>query len=442
MTSSRIQTAAVLAVLVALAPCPASAQQLTLDQALEAAFSSHPSLRAAQARVEGARHDTDLAGAARFPTIALSYGVTRFEEPMVTTPIHAFDPATFPGFDRTLAQGSVGLRYTILDWGARGSGISGAEAALAAENAAARVSTMDLIERVTVAWLTVGSARAVDAAAQAQVSALTAELARVERNLEAGSAAEVEVLRASTALQDARAQRTSSAGAVGLAERNLARLTGLSSGVVSAAVVAEPTVPLPWSPEPETEGRSPVLDRAERRAEAARARVSAERATRLPRLEVTGALADYGTLDSSHTFEWQAGLQLSWTLFAGGRRRATIRSADASLRAAQNEVTTLALELSAAIDAARTAVESADARRAVLEASVDQWRELARIEALRIEAGIGLQRDVLEAQSGLFQAEAGLVGARAESLIARVRFARASGTLSRAWVADLLRGTP
>jgi len=419
----------------------AAAQEVTLVQALDAAFDHHPTLQAAEARVTGARHDTYQARATRFPTVAVSYGVTRFDQPMVTTPIHAFDPSNFPDFDRSLAQGSLGLRYTLLDWGARGNAVEASDAVLGAEVASSRVVVMELIERVTSAYLSVESARAVDAAAEALVTALSAELARVEQNLAAGTAADVEVLRASTALQDARARRTTASGAVGLAERSLARLTGIDAELLSGATLGAPAADdsAPLAP---AEAGSPLVERAERRADAAGAQLSAARGSRLPRLELTGTILDYGTLDSAHSFEWQAGVQLSWTLFAGGARRAGIRSAEAEVRAARNDVDAVSLEVMNAIDASRTAIESADARRTVLEASVEQWRELARIEALRLDSGIGVQRDLLEAQSGLFEAEAGLVAARAESLIARLRLARASGVLSRAWVAETLRGTP
>lgn len=418
----------------------AAAQDVTLVQALDAAFDHHPALQAAEARVRGAQQDTYRARAERFPTVAVTYGITRYDEPMVTTPIHAFDPSAFPGFDRSLAQGRLGLSYTLLDRGARGDAAAASDAALGAVTASSRVAVMDVIERVTQAYLSVVSARSIDAAAEALVTALSAEVGRVEQNLAAGTAADVEVLRASTALQDARARRTTAAGAVGLAERTLARLTGLDPDVLSAASLGVPAGGEADRVSPGELG-NPLLERAERQADAAGAHLSAARGSRLPRLDLTGAILDYGTLDSAHTFEWQAGVQLSWTLFAGGARRAGIRRAEADVRAARADADAVRLEVLTTIDASRTAIESADARRAVLQASVEQWRELARIEALRLDSGIGVQRDLLEAQSGLFQAEAGLVGARAESLIARLRLARASGVLTRAWVAETLRGT-
>ena len=47
-----------------------------------------------------------------------------------------------------------------------------------------------------------------------------------------------------------------------------------------------------------------------------------------------------------------------------------------------------------------------------LTAAVEQWDELVRIERLALDAGAGTQRDLLDAESGRYQARAGLVEAR------------------------------
>ncbi|NIP83666.1 MAG: hypothetical protein GWM90_32325, partial [Gemmatimonadetes bacterium] len=75
-------------------------------------------------------------------------------------------------------------------------------------------------------------------------------------------------------------------------------------------------------------------------------------------------------------------------------------------------------------------VTEADARAEALEAAVAQWTEVARIEALALEAGSGVQSDLLRAQASLFQAAAGLARARSDAAGARVAFARARGILS------------
>ncbi len=432
---------AVLAALGVSATRAEAQERLTLGDAVEAALATHPAIRAAEARGSSARHRVREADASRWPSFGLEYSLTRFDEPMVTTPIHGFDPTSLPDFDRTLAQGRLGARYTLLDWGARGAGVDGATAGAEAADASARSTRMQLIEAVATAYLQLGAARAVDRAAEARVEATRSEVERVETALEAGTAAEVERLRASTALQDALARQVSTRAAVASAERDLARLTGVEPVRLGGSVLDEPASVDP----PPSTGRPaahPLVERAERAADAARTTVDVQRSSLLPRLDLTGAMLDFGTLSSPHVFEWQVGAQLSWTLFSGGGRRASVRRAEADLRAAEADVAMRALEVDAARDAARTAIESADARVAALETSVAQWEELLRVEQLALEAGAGTQRDLLEAQAGLFNARAGRSQAYADAAVARVRLAAADGSLTTEWIQGFTRSSP
>ncbi|NIP83667.1 MAG: TolC family protein, partial [Gemmatimonadetes bacterium] len=57
------------------------------------------------------------------------------------------------------------------------------------------------------------------------------------------------------------------------------------------------------------------------------------------------------TLTGEHVFEWQAGVRLSWPVFTGGARSASIRGAEARLRTARAELERTELEAEAAVDA-------------------------------------------------------------------------------------------
>lgn len=415
------------------------AQALTLPMAVDSALATHPALEGALARAAAAEQGVDAARAARLPSLALEASLNRFEEPMVTTPIHGFDPDRLPRFDETLVQGSLALRQTLLDWGDRSATILAARAEADALDASTQVVRSDLIARVADAYLRVRTARAIDEAAAARLESLEAEHDRVTRALTVGTAAEVEVLRASAALQDARAERTSTVGAARLAERDLARLMGMGEEAVASAELAEVEAPEAVVPSDILDG-SPVVEEARLRSEGARSRLRAHRAGRLPRLDASAALLDYGTLSDEHVLEWRAGVSLSWPLFTGGARAASIRRAEAELLAAEHAVDAARLEIGARSDAARATIEAADARVEALETSVAQWTDLVRVETLALEAGAGVQRDLLDAEAGLFRARAGLVGARAEAVMARVRLAAALGLLDRTWIYDLVGG--
>lgn len=410
---------------------PTAAQELTLAEVTRAARSAHPSVAAAQARVDAADQAGSAARAQRLPGVQLDANLTRFQEPMIVAPLHALDLSSPPRFDATLVQGRLGMAYTLFDGGVRSARIDGADEMRAGARLGSDASEMALLESVAGSFFALRAARAVRDGAAAQLRSLAAEEARARQAVEAGTAARVELLRAGAARQEAEAQMAGAEARVEFAERSLARVTGLDLERISSAVLADETVPIPAASD---RGPSLLVGRAARSVAAAEARVAEERAARLPRLDAGAGVLDFGTLQGRHVFEWQAGVQLSWPLFTGGARSAAARRAEAELRAARADLALVELEVQADIDEARTAMTEADARGAALESAVEQWAEVARIEALALEAGSGVQSDLLRAEAGLFQARAGLATARAEAERARVSLARALGMLDSTWL--------
>lgn len=420
------------ALLLATLPRPAAAQALTLAAAADSALAAHPSLGSARARHEAALHARDIARAARLPSASFGATVTRFEEPMVVAPLHSFDPRRPPTFDDALVQGQVVVDYTLFDSGVRSSRTDGADAQAEAAVFGLAAAEMDLLAEVARRYLAVLSARAVQTAALAQLNAMEEEFARAQERLDAGTAPELEVLRAEASLQDARVEETAALRRVGLTERALARTMGGTPGALEGVSLADV---VPRSGELIDGTRTnPIVEAARQTIRGAEAQLREERAGRMPRLDLRAALQDFGTVSGGHVTEWQAGIRLSWPVFTGGVRGASIRRADAQLRAAESEMATILLAVDAETDAAESGVLEADERAAALESSIAQWEEVARIEALALEAGAGVQSDLLRAQAGLFRARAGHAQARYDAVLARVELARAQGVLSREWL--------
>lgn len=423
-------------------PAAASGQAvpLTLSDAAAVALESDPTLAAALAREEAAEADVQRAGAARLPSLDLEGAVTRFQEPMVVAPLHSFDPSRPPRFDEALVQGAARLRYTAFDGGRIGSSVRAARSARDGAEARTATRRMDVLERVTEAYLGVLGARAHRDAAERQITALEAEHDRARQRVETGSAAEVELLRASAALEEARAAAISNRTRTELAERSLARAMGVDPSQVVGAALSEIDVRERVGDETVHTGTSsapaahPDLEAAAAYERAASERLDGERAARLPRLDLTAAMLDYGTWSGGHVAEWQVGVGVSWPLFTGGARSAVIRRTEAELSAARRETEAVTRSIDAAIDAARSAIIEADARSEALEASVSQWTEVARIEALALDTGAGTQSDLLAAEASLFRARAGLADATYARLLARVRLARALGRLDLDWL--------
>jgi outer membrane protein TolC len=412
-------------------PAALCAQTLTLDEALDLAEGRHPAVASAVARVTAAEGAEAAARGARLPGVAMTGALTRHQEPMVVAPLHSLNLGNPPAFDRTLIQGQLGVQYTVYDGGATGSRIRAADAALDAAGFGQTEAEMRVLEETTTAYVGLATARMVLDAAQAQVVALEAERARVERHLDAGSAARVELLTAEAVLQEARAEEASANARLGLAERTLARLTGMDATTLPERTL-EPLA-VGDAPMRSDTPSSPVVHRAEQSVAVAEARLGEERAGRLPTVHAGAGVLDYGAWERRHALEWRAGVEVSWPIFTGARG-AAVRSASAGVAAARADLEATRLQTEQEADRAQTAIATADARAAALAAAVVQWEEVARIEALALEAGAGEQRDLLRAQAGVFQARAGYALATQDAIAARLRLAAARGVLDRAWI--------
>jgi outer membrane protein TolC len=94
------------------------------------------------------------------------------------------------------------------------------------------------------------------------------------------------------------------------------------------------------------------------------------------------------------------------------------------------------LAVEGGVEEALAAAQETRAMRVALESAVEQAAEVARIEALALEVGSGIQTDFLRAQSELFQARAALSQARHGEVMAGVQLARVTGELTLDWLQE------
>jgi len=300
---------------------------------------------------------------------------------------------------------------------------------------------MALVETVARAYLGLLSAREVREAANRQVEALEAESDRARQRLDEGVAARVEVLRAEAAELDARAGLATAEANADLAARTLARLLGLEAESLARRTLVD-VAPASILPTHGDNAEDPRVRAARSAVEAARARTDQESSVRFPTLRATTGLLNYGSWAGAFVTEWQAGIRLSWPIFTGGARGAAIDRAQAELRAAQEDLRAAQLDAANAVDQAQARLSAAVARTRALSASVSQWEEVTRIEALSLETGAGAQQDYLRAVAALFQARAGHAQARYDQVLALVAEARASGVLEPEWLDVALETVP
>ncbi len=94
------------------------------------------------------------------------------------------------------------------------------------------------------------------------------------------------------------------------------------------------------------------------------------------------------------------------------------------------------------VQAAHDRVRETAAGARSLRAATASYEEVARIEALTLQAGSGTQTDFLAAEADLMNARANLAEAERAEIAARLELARLTGELSTEWLARHLEARP
>jgi len=421
----------------------AARDSLTLAQAVALAHETYPGVAVARAGEDAAAAALGEARAAWWPQLSSQATAVRYEEPMLVAPIHGFSPQQFERIEleRTLFQGNLSFAWTVFDGGARVNRIRGARAGAAGAAAGRASAEMALTARVAAAYLQVLSARGVLDAQERRIEALSAERQRVEQLLGEGRAARVQLLRVDAALAEAEAQQVAIRTQLDLAERELARLLGVSPA--EARVDKLRPVRLAAGSQlaqradlvERAQANNPELERARRALETAEANRRVARAAWIPSLNLRGALLGFSSEAGNTTTEWNVGISLAYPLFTGGARSHAVSRASAAARAAREESRLAELRTEEAVDRALNAALETRALVEALTRAVRHQTEVVRIEQLSLEAGAGTQTDYLRAEADLARARALLVEARHAEIAARVELARIVGELGPDWLA-------
>lgn len=412
---------------------------LRLDEAVELALSSYPAVAASDAGVDRAVAARREAGGDRYPSLHVGGSVTRFEEPMTVRPLHGFDPARPPEFDRTLIQGELNVSYSLFDGGERSARVRRADAEVLAAGADAAATRAAVTARVAATYLAVLSAGDVADSHERRLDALREEERRVGALLAEGQAPEIQLLRVQAALEAAEAEAVAARGELTTAELELARLTGAPpdrtrrDGLV-AVTLRSGAAPSRSAAVERALATNPEVESARRAVDGAKASASMVRSARWPKVDAFGAYWERGGGDTSLAGEWGAGVRLSYPLFTGGAASGRIEQAEAGEWAARERLRLAELEAGRRVDEALAAVAETAARAAALARAVERQEAVVRTERVALDIGAGVQTDFLAAEADLLAARAGLARSRHAGMAAHIELARVLGALDEDWI--------
>jgi len=411
---------------------------LTLRDAVKQALGRHPSLEAADARIEAAGSRVGQARSGYLPRVQYMENLMRGNNPVYVFGAlltqRQFTAANFDiaRLNRPDAlnnfQSMITAEQLIYDFGGVKNGVKAAEIGKKMTEAEKRTAELNLIAHVARAYHGVTLATQALEVAREALKTAEADLQRARTVRDAGLATEADVL----AVQ---------VHAAAMKEQVIRREADLK--VARAALNEALGLPLdtpqelatPLRPAPPVEAASPDLrpeiEQIRLARQAAEAQSRSARAGYLPQIAFRATVeADRQEFFNKGGGNWLVMGSVRWNLFDGNRTRQTVAEARAMASAAaateKQYSNALRLELTKAL----ADFDAATERIAVTEAGVAQAEESLRIIRNRYSNGLATVTELLRAQTALLDAKTRRLAAIHDQRLAAVEVERSAGKLN------------
>jgi NodT family efflux transporter outer membrane factor (OMF) lipoprotein len=400
-----------------------------LNVLIDAALAHNPDVHAAQARLREARAQLQHQKANGMPTASFDAAALRMREPNLSSlsssqgssgsssssgggPLQLYTVGFDASWEIDLFGGTRrAVEAATAEADAVDADLADTQVSLAAEVAQAYVDLRDEQQRLTLA----------QHSAQLEQQMLTLTQQRRAH----GTAADVDVERLTTQVENTRATLTPLDQQVAESLDQLAVLTGQAPGALDQELSA--LRPLPALPASVAIGdpasmlqQRPDIRAAERRLASSNAQIGEHKADFFPKVTLFGDIgytaADPGHLVRKNNFSWIGAPYLQWNVLDFGRTLSSVHSAEASRDEADAKYAHTVL---AALQDANTSLSRFGHQREHLatlqqvQASADRSATLMR---QRYTAGASSLIDLLDTQRTQFSAQQNVVSGQAELL--------------------------
>jgi multidrug efflux system outer membrane protein len=412
-----------------------------LAAVIEQALANNRDLRVAAANIVAARAQYRIQNAARLPQISAGVGGTRFDNG--TANLNRNQDIDI-GNDPAASRSTAGTRYTAdiataafeIDLFGRLQSLS--DAALNryfGTEAAARATRLTLIGDVADAWLTYAADKSLLILAEDTAANAREQVKLTRLRLDGGIAPRTELRQAEQILATAEADIAQQKTALAQDINALQLLVG--------APVDEALLPqsidetdnavnsLPAGLDSTILLRRPDVMQAEYELRAANAEIGAARAALFPRISLTGltgfASNALSTLFTGAAFNYSAGANVRYSLFAGGAAQAGVAQTqaqrDAAVAGYEGAIQAAFRDVADALARRGTITEQLRANRAFADAAEDTYR----LADMRYRGGVDSYLFSLDAQRAAYQSQRTLLATRLVEVSNRVTLYRALG---------------
>jgi len=409
----------------------------TLEDAWRAALADNPSVRAAEARADGAAAELDAARAARRPAITANASMSRWADPPAFNFASAGIPARVPLFaGDSVSLAAAQLTMPLYTAGMLRGNIAAAAAGVTAGQRSAQSVVQSTKLAVAEAYVDVLRAASDLAAAQAAVTSLAAHERDAADMEKSGQVPRSDRLAAAVSLAGAELRRLQAQNSLELARSGYNRRLGRP---LEAAVDLAPNVgPLDADAALQRPLEELVAAALANRAEleglaavatAFDARAAAKRAERGPQLVLSGGYNFIENTVLDREDYWSVGLGVQWNLFDSGRTRSAAAALATSATAAARDRDDLRASIELEVRGAWLTLGAARARRGVAEGALAAADENLRVANDRYRNGEGTSSEALDAEALRTANVGNLDAARYDAALAEARLARAAGIL-------------
>jgi NodT family efflux transporter outer membrane factor (OMF) lipoprotein len=383
-------------------------------------------LRAQQARFAQARAAVAIANAGRYPVVTTA--------PAITAGTQSGNRGSATAHENTHTfLLPVDFSYEVDLWGRVRQTVAAARAEAQASAADVEAVRLSLHAELALDYFELRALDAEKALLENTVTALARALELTRNRYAGGIASQADVALAETQLETTRAQAVDTVARRTALEHAIAVLVGEAPAAFALAPLplATPPPDIPAGLPSDLLERRPDIAAAERRVEAASARVGVANAAFFPRLALTATAG----FESRSLTSWLTGLSTFWsagpaavaTIFDAGRRRAVSAQAqaafDESVATYQETILRSLQDVEDSLAALRVLREEADVQ-AVAVAAAERALALA---TNRYRGGVASYLEVIAAQSATLSNQRAALSVLSRRMSASVLLVKALG---------------
>ncbi|MFN7725597.1 MAG: TolC family outer membrane protein [Rubrivivax sp.] len=427
---TRVAMATVLAAFtLAGAALPLSAQAQNLQALYDAARAFDATYLAARQAAEAAKYRAEQGEALNRPSAALSASATNSQ----------IDAPRIPTGSSVSTGVTVNGKMPLFNR-ANDASVAQSRKSLVVAQADLDAAEQDLIVRVSQAYFDVLTAQDTLTTTRANKTFITEQLASAKRNFEVGTATITDTREAQARFDLATAQELVAENDLRTKRIALDTLVGRTN--TEPKPLATPVVlpsPVPANAEEwvtVADNQHPTVRKARVGLEVATLETAKAKAGHLPTVDAVASVgstrADGTSLAAGNgkTNTGTVGLQLNWTLFAGGAIQNRVKETLALEEKAKNDVEAARRGVAQGTRVAYFGVQSGLSQVKALEAAESSSKLALEATQLGYKVGVRVNLDVLNAQTQLFSTQRDLAKARYDVLLAGLKLRQASGQLA------------